>query len=296
MKFGATFGYGIDDGVGFPDYLLGGARAAEESGFESVWIGEHVLFPKHDARYPYTPDGEIPQPPETAFPDPLTALAFVAGATTTLRLGTGVLVLPQRNAFLLAKEAATLDRLSRGRLELGVGIGWMREESEALGIPFEHRAARTDEHIDVMRRVWREPRPDINGRFTRAEQVAIYPKPAQPDGPPIHIGGNSPHAARRAGRIGDGFYPVVASGDDLRPLVTTMRDAAEAAGRDPDQIEVTAGCFALIGDIGPDAYDTVRQLEAAGADRLVLYRMLDLDIDSLRRSLDMFATRVISRY
>jgi probable F420-dependent oxidoreductase len=205
------------------------------------------------------------------------------------------MVLPQRHPLILAKEAATLDRLSRGRLELGIGIGWMREEGEALGIPFSERGARTDENIQVMRTLWTHPRPDINGLFTQVEQAASYPKPAQPGGPPIHIGGSSPHAAKRAGRIGDGFYPVVATPAELRELRSLMRATALIHDRDPDEIETTVGYFGLLGDLS-NAYDEVRRLEEAGADRIVLYRFQDLDLDTLKLSFENFSHTVIARY
>jgi probable F420-dependent oxidoreductase len=297
MKFGITLGYGIDQGVAFPEYAVAGARMAEQCGFESVWIGEHVVIPEYESVYPFTENGRMPIPDECAIPDPLTWLAFIAGATTTIRLGTGVMMLPQRSPVLLAKETATLDRLSGGRLQLGFGVGWLREESEALGIPFERRGARMDEHIGVLRALWRESAPTIRGEFTSVEHAAVYPKPVQPGGPPIIIGGATAAAARRAGRLGDGFYPFVASVDELAGLLEIMGEAAHEAGRDPADIEVSCGSFSLMDDTVFDqaaVIEEIKRYEQAGVDRFILFRLADLDEASLRRSLESFADAVIT--
>jgi probable F420-dependent oxidoreductase len=296
MKFGVTPGYGVNEGVAFPDYAIAGAQIAEECGFESIWIGEHVVIPKYESVYPYE-GGRMPVPVDCAMPDPLIWLAFIARGTTTLRLGTGVMMLPQRSPVLLAKETATLDRLSNGRLELGFGVGWLREESEALGVPFAHRGARMDEHIEVLRALWREKAPTIRGRFTTVEEASSYPKPAQPGGPPIVIGGRSIAAARRAGRLGDGFYPFVFSADQLPPLLNAMNEAAREAGRDPSEIALTCGSLSLMDDTifnKAAVTDEIRRYEEAGVDRFVLIRLHDLDETSLRRSLESFADAVIT--
>ncbi|MBY4277155.1 LLM class F420-dependent oxidoreductase [Rhodococcus fascians] len=296
MKYGIIFGHGLDEGIGFPDYVIAAACTAEELGFESVWIGEHAVIPKHNAPYPFTPDGRLPFPDETPIPDPLIWLAYVAGATSAIKLGAGAVILPQRQALLLAKETATLDKLSGGRLLLGVSAGWLPEESEALGVPFARRGARMDEHITTLRRVWREAAPTITGEFTKVEEAISYPKPTQAGGPPVIICGASIAAAKRAGKIADGFYPMVGSPQELPPLINHVRSAALEAGRDPADIEITVGSFALATDqlFTDDAIEHVRGYERAGVDRLVLFRTGDVTVDQITRSMEHFMTKVVS--
>src|SRR5689334_20693406 len=220
MKFGLMFANAGP--LGGPDMTVAVAQLCEELGFESLWTVEHVVVPSgYESEYPYSPDGRMPGGESVPIPDPLVWLAFVAGVTTRIRLATGILILPQRNPLVLAKELATLDLLSRGRMELGVGVGWLREEFDALGVPFERRGARTDEYVDVLRRVWREPETSYDGEFTRFAPVKSFPKPARPNGVPVHIGGHTDASARRAGRLGDGYFPG-RTGDDFDHLLDVM--------------------------------------------------------------------------
>lgn len=297
MKYGVILGHGLDKGIGFPDYVVPAAQTAEKLGFESVWIGEHAVIPKHDTPYPFTPDGRLPFPNETPIPDPLIWLAYVAGATSTINLGAGAVILPQRQALLLAKETATLDKLSGGRLLLGVAAGWLPEESEALGVPFARRGARLDEHITTLRRVWREAAPTINGDFTQVEEAISYPKPARVGGPPVIICGASVAAAKRAGRMADGFYPMVGSPQELPRLIGIVRTAALEAGRDPSDIEITVGSFTLATEqlFTEEAVEDIRGYQEAGVDRLVLFRTGDVTVDDITRSMDHFMTKVVSK-
>ena len=268
-----------------PENAVGLARLAEDLGFESLWTVEHVVVPTgYESKYPYSPDGKMTGGEDVPIPDPLIWMAYVAGATTTIRLGTGILILPQRNPLILAKELATLDRLSAGRLELGVGVGWLREEFDALGIPWEARGARTDEYIDVLRTLWREPEASYDGSFTNFAPLKSWPKPAREGGPKVHIGGHTPAAARRAGRTGDGFFPG-ATGEDLGPLLDEMRRAAKDAGRDADAIEITSG--------GGLDLDAVRRIEDLGASRFVI-PPLGFDLETLKNTLGAFSENVIA--
>ncbi|MEY3362285.1 MAG: hypothetical protein RL531_2004, partial [Actinomycetota bacterium] len=182
------------------------ALAAEAAGFESLWTVEHVVVPAgYESQYPYDRSGRMPGAEDAPIPDPLIWLAFVAAATTTIRLATGIVILPQRNPVVFAKEVATLDVMSGGRVELGVGVGWLAEEFDAIGVPFRERGARTDDHIEAMRALWTQDRASYSGRFTRFNDCIQRPQPAQ-GSVPIHIGGHSEAAARRAGRLGDGFF------------------------------------------------------------------------------------------
>jgi probable F420-dependent oxidoreductase len=240
--------------------------------------------------YPYqaTPDGEFLEYPfdDTAFPEPFTALSFIAGSTSRIRLATGVLILPERNPVLFAKQAATLDALSGGRLELGVGIGWLREEFEALGIDWARRGARMDECIEAMRVLWTHDVASYHGEFVDFEQVRCDPKPARRGGIPLVIGGHSEAAARRAGRIGDGFMPVGPRGDhDVTGLIATMRASADQAGRDPDGIVLYSGAAADRATIDRLAADGVRHVFIAG---------FPTDLDSGMRWLDSVADEVLS--
>jgi len=284
MKFGLMFANAGP--LGTVDMTVGVAQLAEELGFESLWAVEHVVVPSgYQSEYPYSPNGRMPGGEDLALPDPLIWLSFVAGVTTRIRLGTGILVLPQRNPLVLAKELATLDALSRGRMELGVGVGWLREEFEALGVPFEKRGARTDEYIDVLRRVWTEPETSYDGEFTRFAPVKSYPKPAREGGIPIHIGGHSEASARRAGRLGDGYFPGRGE-PELLHLLEVMRTSARDAGRDPDTIEVTGG--------GALDLDGIKRLEEIGLSRVIV-PPLGFDLETLKTQLGAFSENVISR-
>ena len=214
-------------------------QAGEEAGFESAWTVEHTVVPEgYESAYPYSPDGKMAGGrTDIPLPDPLIWLAFAAAATSRLKLGTAILILPQHNPVIAAKQVATLDHLSGGRVLLGVGAGWLREEFEALGASFDDRGARLDEYIAAMRELWRADRPSFQGRFVRFDGAHCRPRPVR-GAVPIVIGGHSKAAARRAGRLGDGFFPARGAPRDLFDLA---RRAAEAHGRDPDSVELSAG-------------------------------------------------------
>ena len=246
------------------------AKAAEAAGFESLVVVEHVVWPTNYAsRYPYSPTGRLPGGPDTKLPDPLIWMAFALAATTRLRCFTGILILPQRNPVVLAKELATLDYMSGGRLDLGIGVGWLKEEFEALGVPFAERGARTDEHIAAMRALWEKDDASYKGRFVSFEGMSCNPKPVA-GRVPIHIGGHSEVAAKRAARLGDGFFPATGSPVDVGPLIAFMRKSAAEHGRDPTSIEVTTGCPGAIPGSGQDAVKAVADTAARGVDRIVL--------------------------
>lgn len=284
MKFGILFA-----NVGpyvQPDMAAAFGRIAEDNGIESLWTVEHVVVPAdYQSEYPYSSSGRMPGPEESPIPDPLIWLTWVGAATTTLRLATGILILPQRNPPILAKELATLDVLSKGRVELGVGVGWLREEFDALGVPFEDRGARTDEYIEALRALWRDDECSFKGKFASFERAKCFPKPVQ-DLIPIHVGGHTPAAARRAGRLGNGFFPGRSTDDDLRPLLDTMRASAKDAGRDPDSIEVTAG--------GVMDLDGVKRFADLGVDRIAL-PPLGFDLDTLHEQLGRLSEQVIEK-
>lgn len=287
MRFGIV--YANTGRAVTPEGAAALARIAEESGFESLWTVEHVGVPAgYESAYPYSPTGRMPGPEESPIPDPLIWLTWVAASTRNLRLGTGILILPQRNPPVLAKELATLDMLSGGRVTLGIGVGWLAEEFAALGVPFESRGARTDEYIEALRVLWGEDESTYSGRFTSFERLKSYPKPVQTGGIPIAVGGHTPAAARRAGRLGDEFFPGVGSVEDLEALVKIMRSAAGDAGRDPDGIDVTAG----IGGTGSGDFERLTDL---GVTRVVIPN-LGGDTEKWKSRLGGFGETVISKF
>ncbi len=273
---------------GQPEHLANLARTAEEFGIESILTVEHVVVPVgYRSRYPYSPEGRMPGPEDSPIPDPLLPLAYAAAVTKTLRLGTGVMILPQRHPLYVAKELATLDVLSAGRAIFGVGIGWLREEFDALGIPFSERAARTEESIRAIRSLWKEGSKGFEGRFYRWGPVESNPKPVQPGGVPVLVGGHVEGAARRAARCGDGYFPVGVDEKSLPPLLAALADECGKVGRDPAEIEVSTS--AAIRDV-----DVVRRFEDLGVSRLVTAPPA-FDPDGLRRGLSEFAERVIAK-
>jgi probable F420-dependent oxidoreductase len=252
--------------TGDPEWMSAFARHVETCGFESIVAVEHtVLMTEYSSVYPYDASGRVGLPADCPVPDPLDLLAFLASQTDRLGLATGVLVLPNHHPVVLAKRVATLDALSGGRIRLCVGMGWLREEIEACGAAFSSRGRRADEQLEVMRLLW-ENRPDgasFSGEFFEFDHAACYPKPTQ--WVPIHIGGHSRAAARRAGRLGDGFQPLGVGGSELIELIGIMRDEAGSAGRDQDALELSLGH--LVAKIDGERAD---KLAGLGADRVVL--------------------------
>jgi probable F420-dependent oxidoreductase len=270
---------------GEPEGLVNLARSAESVGFESLWAVEHVVVPKgYASRYPYSESGKMPGPEQSPIPDPFVWLAYAAAVTERIRLATGVLILPQRHPLYVAKEVATLDRLSRGRVILGVGIGWLEEEFRALGIPFAERAARTEEAIAALRGLWSDGPSEHAGRHHRWAPLESNPKPLQRPGVPIHVGGHSPGAARRAARLGDGFFP--ARSEALPELLRELRAECARIGRDPREIEITAG--------GPPTLDEVRRLRDLGVARFIVSPPAFAP-DELRRGLERLGDEILAR-
>jgi probable F420-dependent oxidoreductase len=270
-----------------PDGAVTMAQVAEQAGFESLWTVEHVVVPAgYESEYPYAKSGRMPGGESLPIPDPFVWLSWVGAATSTIKLATGITILPQRNPLVTAKVVATLDRLSGGRVLLGVGAGWLREEFDAIGVPFEERGRRLDESIQALRALWSEETPSFHGSYYSFTNCISQPQPAAKS-VPIHIGGHTDRAARRAGELGDGFFPGAGDPDALEALLATMRRAAHDAGRDPDAIEVTTG--------GRPDEETVKRLTDLGVSRLVMpppgYDLATVP-DQLRR----FGDEVISRF
>lgn len=274
-----------------PEAAIAMAQAAESAGFESLWTVEHTVVPAgYGSTYPYDASGRMPGSDDDLIPDPLVWLAFLASVTSTIGLATGILIQPQRNPVILAKEVATVDHLSGGRMLLGVGIGWLEEEFDAIGVPFAERGRRTDDGVAAMRALWSQDRASFDGEFTSFTDCICRPQPVRGT-VPVHIGGHTEAAARRAGRIGDGFFP--ASGDHalLARLFDVMHESAGEAGRDPAAIEITCGGK---GVFGPGALDEAAALLELGVDRIVVPAFLfakDTD-DALARYGDEVIARI----
>jgi probable F420-dependent oxidoreductase len=247
-----------------PAVIQAVAIAAEQSGFATLWSGEHVVMVDDStSRYPYADDGKIAVPADADWIDPMIGLSFAAAATTTIGIATGVLLLPEHNPVIVAKQAASLDKLSGGRFSLGIGIGWSREEFDAIGVPFERRAARTADYVAAMRTIWRDDIASYAGEFANFENIRVNPKPRR-RAIPILGGGNSDAALRRVAQWADGWYGFnLRDADDVAAKVTTLRRLCEEAGRDP------AGLRVAVALRQPDPAEAGR-LAQLGVDELVL--------------------------
>ncbi|MBJ19683.1 MAG: LLM class F420-dependent oxidoreductase [bacterium] len=258
-------------------------QTAEAAGFASLWASEHVVFfEDFDPSYPYAEGGRPPMATDTAMMEPLNLLSFIAAKTERLRLGTGVFLLPQRNPVYTAKETSTLDVLSGGRLDFGIGVGWLREEFEAVNVPFEERGARCDEYIEVLKRLWTQDVAEYSGRFYALAPCIQEPHPVQKPHPPILIGGTSAPAIRRAARLGDGWVAINLSPEEAAQKLTSLRAQRQEAGLSMDRFRSTL--MAVNYAIEPDDLAHYRD---AGIDQIVLPPMRGDRI--LRTDEDLFA-------
>lgn len=274
-----------------PDRAVAMATAAEAAGFESLWCPEHVVVAVGEGVTPYggSPDGKMDRLwRRGGVPDPLVWLAFVASQTSTINLGTNVVIVPEHQPAVLAKSAATLDFLSGGRLQLGIGVGELPEEYAAVGMSFTDRGRRMDESIEAMRALWEQEVASYAGRHVSFENVRCDPSPARGT-IPLHIGGASDAAVRRAARYGDGYFPWVGPGldlhDTLARVIAGVRTEAERLGRDPDSIEMTVG--------GARSVDEAERLAKLGVDRLVV-AVRSKELDAVRDELAAFGAEVIA--
>lgn len=262
MKIG-LFAFNINP-VATPEYLAALGEAAEERGFSTIWLAEHVVtFDEHESRCPYTEDGRLHLPPGVGFLEPFTALAYLAAVTCSIRLGTGIVILPQRQPLYTAKEVAGLDWLSGGRVDLGVGLGWSREELEACGVPWQRRGARCDEYLQLLRTLWEQDVPAFDGEFYQLAPCRFDPKPVQPR-LPIHIGGESDAAMRRVARFGDGWLGLGLDPTATAGCLDRLDGALADAGRKRAEVSVrvsphqaytpppTAADVARFADLGVD--------------------------------------------
>jgi probable F420-dependent oxidoreductase len=263
MKIG-FFAVGIGATVE-PEVLRAVAIAAERLGFATLWAPEHVvLVEQYASQYPYS-DGKFPGPPDIPIADPFATLAYAAACTSTIRLGTGICLVPEHNPLVLAKTAATVDRLSGGRLIFGAGVGWLAEEFAALGIPFERRAQRTREYIDVMRKLWTERASSHDGEFVKFGGVLSYPKPANASGIPVWFGGESGPALRRVAEYGDGWIGFKVSQAAAPEKIRRIEELLRANGRRRSDVTLAVSPYS-----DPIAPDDLARYRDAGVDEVAL--------------------------
>jgi len=266
--------------VGTRDNVLTFARRIEALGYDSLWASDHVVIPYRIApHYPYSPDGRFPLTADVPFLEPLTTLALVAGVTERVQLGTSILVLPHRNPVMAAKMCATLDHLSGGRLVLGVGVGWMREEIELLGGNYDRRGAWSDEALAVMRACWRNARTAHHGEFFSFDEIGVFPKPTRGD-IPILVGGHTERALRRVAQHGDGWHAAFITPAALAADLARLKEECARQRRPHDQVTVSvrAGLSLRRTPLGPDRKPLQGSPEQVVED-LVAFR--DLGVDSV---------------
>jgi len=274
-----------------PDMLVPFVQRAEALGYESVWTAEHVIIPKqYSSVYPYNPSGKVPFRPDAAIIDPLIALTYVAASTKRLRLGTGVNILPQMSPLYLAKWASSIDYLSQGRLMLGVGVGWLKEEFEAIGVPFAHRGKRADEYLQALKQVWTGEEVNYHGEFLNWQGFMMRPRPAQPGGIPLVIGGVTPAAIRRLVRYGDGWYVIGKDLDDYRAHMRAFHDECQRQGRNPSEIEITAYWNYYV-----EGRESLAVYKELGVHRL-LVNMRALRDRDVTTAMERFGEEVVTKY
>ncbi len=250
--------FGINNGAcAFPKTAAAVAHAAEQAGFESLWTGEHVILPD-----PQVPPSPVPA--DHPMLDPAIALAFVGAHTSRIRLGTGIIILPQRNPVVLAKELATTDVLTNGRLIFGIGIGYLKPEFEAIGAPFDHKGPRTEEYLAAMIALWSMEKPAFEGKWVRFKGVNAMPRPVQKPHPEIVFGGHTPDAFSRAARLAKGWYGFALDLDATKKCVDGVRAACAKTGRKFEEIEIS------ITPRGPVDLDTAKRYDDLGVHRLIL--------------------------
>lgn len=291
MKIG-LIGFNINSASG--KEIIETAQVAEAGGIESLWTFEHVMVPlEYESQYPYTENGRMAVIPETVMVDPMVGLAAVAAATSTIRLGTGVNILPQTNPLSLAKQAASLDFLSGGRLMLGLGIGWLEEEYVAMGVPFRQRGKRNDDYLAAMRKVWSGDVVEHESEFLSWHGFKSHPLPIQ-NPLPIVIGGSKGKAFERIAKYAQGWYAPRGGKEDLEQNMKQMRSTCEAHGRDPAEIEVSTMWIP-----GPDN-DSFNRFEDIGVHRLIvpMYALAGSHtspIDQINRFIDKVMIKLPTR-
>lgn len=268
-----------------PDVVRAVATEAELAGFATLWAGEHVVMvDQATSRYPYSDDGRIAVPADADWLDPLATLSFAAAVTSRIRLATGVVLMAEHNPLILAKRAASVDVLSRGRLVLGIGLGWSAEEFAALGIPFEGRGRRVREYVEAIRALWQENVASFQGEFVHFETVRSYPKPVRQRRVPIVVGGNSDSALCRAATYGDGWYGFNVPLGELPGRLSVLSSSCRERDRDIATLDI---CVA-VADLSPEMLD---ELSGLGIDELVIVASPPVSPGDVRGWIERLAAR-----
>jgi probable F420-dependent oxidoreductase len=249
-----------------PEWLHALGSEAEARGISSIWVPEHVvLFDEYESTYPYAADGKIPAPPGSGMLEPFTTLSFLAACTQTVRLATGICLLAQRNPVYSAKEVATLDWLSGGRVDFGIGVGWLEEEYRVVNVPFARRGKRTDEYLEVLKALWTTDPSSYSGEFYELPSCNMHPKPVQQPHPPLVFGGESDAALRRVARYGQGWYTFNRLPDQVDEGLARLDAALAAEGRSRDEVKVTACPY-----FNPVTPEMIDQYAESGIDQVSL--------------------------
>jgi probable F420-dependent oxidoreductase len=276
------------------EVLLGFARRMESLGYDSLWASDHIVIPYTIAsRYPYNPTGDFPLAPTTSFLEPLVTLGLVAGVTERVRLGTTVLVLPHRHPVLAAKMLATLDHLAPGRVILGAGVGWMKEEIELFGVPHKQRGAWSDEALRVMKSCWRDQRVSYRGEFIRFEGLGVAPKPARGT-IPIWIGGHSPRALRRVAELGDGWHTAFPTAEMMKPGVAELAKACRQVGRDMSSLTISARLGLPARQDADELVREIGELGSLGVTHVILESRVR-DLEDITAIFEKFAREIRPR-
>jgi probable F420-dependent oxidoreductase len=271
-----------------PEFVSLLGREAESRGFDSLWLAEHVvLFDEHASQYPYAEDGRFPARGESGFVDPFTGIGFLAAVTSRIRLGTGICLVPQRNPVYVAKEVASVDWLSGGRFDFGVGVGWLAEEFAAVDVPFAERGTRCRSYLEVCRRLWCDPVSEFDDRFYTLPACRAYPKPVQQPHPPIHFGGESDAALRRVADIGQGWYGFNLDPTSFAERMGHLEPLLEKRGRTRTDLEVSVSPY-----LQKTGVDDLARYAEGGADQVILAAFAR-DPDELRRRLDALAETLL---
>jgi probable F420-dependent oxidoreductase len=288
MKVG-FFAVGIGPAAD-PEILAATAQTAEACGFNSLWAPEHVvLIDQYVSKYPYSSDGRLPMPTtKIDILDPYVALTYAAALTKKIRLGTGISLIPERSPVVTAKEIASLDKLSGGRFDLGVGIGWLAEEFSAVNVPWERRAERTREYLKAMKLLWTEEEPEFKGEFMSFPKVRMYPKPVQKPHPPIIFGGESGPALKRVGEVGNGWFGVNVTPEATPGLIARMKQHAQAAGRGNVNLS-----FAVSPGIGsPVELDQIKRYRDAGVHEVIV-GSIPTELKNVKGDIERLAEKLV---
>src|SRR5437667_6528452 len=279
LKFGLT---SINSGAtSYPEALMHLAQTAETAGFESLWAGEHSVLAESTTR----------MSPTLRLLNPVVALTYVAAHTSTIRLGTGVLLLPQHQPLILAKQLATLDVLSNGRLMVGVGVGWSEEEYQALGIPYHERGARADEYLAAMRAIWSEEKPAYHGQYVSFQGVQAHPHPVQQPAPPIITGGRAPSVIRRTIEQANGWYGFALDLDETANVLAQLREAANRYHRPPSLGELEISIAPRI----PIDKETAQRFAELGVHRLIFIPPPGKDASALLQWITTLGETLVGR-